>query len=46
MERDAVLNLRVKRVLKDHLEADAKAKGVSVSKIHRRILAEYYERRE
>ena len=40
--RSAVLNLRVKPELKDRLERDAEAEGLTASAVARRILAQHY----
>jgi len=45
MDRDAVLNLRVRQTLKDRLGADAKAEGISVGALARRILAQHYAKK-
>ena len=43
MERDAVLNIRLKKSLKERIEAEAKIEGISVGSMARRILARHYE---
>ena len=44
MERDAVLNMRLKRTLKDHLEVEAKAENISLAALCRRVLVAHVER--
>jgi predicted HicB family RNase H-like nuclease len=43
MDRDAVLNLRIRQSLKERLAIDAKAEGISVAALARRILAAHYQ---